>query len=496
MANGDWRPASLGVGVTYISGLHDLLQGSPEVVDVVEVEPQTLWLAETRGSDRYVVDQVALDNVRRLPQPKLVHGIGFPVGGTISPDPRHIPELRRTIDLLSPAWISEHLSFNRFRTEDDRGDRNVGFLLPPRQTDAGVAAAVRSIHDYARATGQPLAVETGVNYLRPRDDELRDGEFVAEVVRRAECGILLDLHNLYTNERNGRQSIEAFLADIPLDRVWEIHMAGGNERQGFWLDSHAGSAPDSLIDLATDVVQMLPNLGAVIFELFPAYLPAVGVARIAEELQRLRGIWDARSRGAAGRTTAQAVERTAREASGGPTPDEWERALGGLIIDVPVRGSLAKDLRADPGIEVTRGLLGDFRGSMIATTLRLTTRLLLLTMGEPRFRKLLEAFWSAEPPRMFASSEAEAFAEFLSGRNLEIPLLPDVLAYERATVDVLIAGQARTVMFTHEPMTVLRPLAEGRLPDAPTVGSYELMLVPDEHEGETEEVLLAQPVSH
>jgi uncharacterized protein (UPF0276 family) len=65
----------------------------------------------------------------------------------------------------------------------------------------------------------PLAVETGVNYLRPRSDEIPDGEFVRALAETADCGILLDRHHVYCNQMNGRQTVEQFVGQIPLERV-------------------------------------------------------------------------------------------------------------------------------------------------------------------------------------------------------------------------------------------------------------------------------------
>ena len=69
-----------------------------------------------------------------------------------------------------------------------------------------MSVAVAAIRRLRADLGVPLAFETGVNYLASRPDEMEDGEFVAAVAERADCGILLDLHNIYTNAVNGRQS--------------------------------------------------------------------------------------------------------------------------------------------------------------------------------------------------------------------------------------------------------------------------------------------------
>ena len=121
---------SLGVGITYIEGIEPLLEAEAGIVDVLEIEPQTIWLQDSRG--RYKVDERAFDAVRRFPCAKLLHGVGFPVGGTCAPDPAQIPLLRRMLADLRSPWISEHLGFNFVRSPNR--SFHTGFLLPPRQT--------------------------------------------------------------------------------------------------------------------------------------------------------------------------------------------------------------------------------------------------------------------------------------------------------------------------------------------------------------------------
>lgn len=82
------------------------------------------------------------------------------------------------------------------------------------------------------------------------------------------CGILLDLHNIYCNALNGRQSVEQFLSALPLERVWELHVAGGFEVDGYWLDAHSGAIPPPLHAICAYVVPSLPQLKAIVFELF------------------------------------------------------------------------------------------------------------------------------------------------------------------------------------------------------------------------------------
>src|SRR5262249_26987582 len=146
-----------------------------------------------------------LEDLRQLRKPMLAHSVAIPVGGTVPAPGDELWNLSATCRELSSPWVSEHLSFNRI--DDESGEWQSGFLLPPRHTMMGVEAAIGSVRALSTRLIVPLAIETGVNYLRPRSDELPDGEFVARVAEGADCGILLDLHNVWTNARNGRQPL-------------------------------------------------------------------------------------------------------------------------------------------------------------------------------------------------------------------------------------------------------------------------------------------------
>jgi len=271
----------LGVGLNWFPELGPVLKANIELVDVLEVEPQSLWRRE-KGADRLVLDQAALAALRRYRLPMLAHSVTLPVGGTLPPSQDEAAQLAAVSRKLSSPWVSEHLGFNR--VIDESGKWQSGFLLPPRQTVSGVEAAVASVRALATRQPVPLAIETGVNYLRPRSAELPDGEFVARVAEQADCGILLDLHNVWTNERNGRQTLADYIDQIPLERVWEIHLAGGHGHRGFWLDAHSGPVPLGLMELASRIVPRLPNLKAIVFELFPSYFPKISYSEFRSQL--------------------------------------------------------------------------------------------------------------------------------------------------------------------------------------------------------------------
>ena len=475
----------LGIGIVYSSGLEPLLLESGEdLVTVVEVEPQTVWHYAPGTEQPYALNEEARDRLHRLPQAKLVHGVGFPVGGTHPPDRRHIPPLVEAIQTLGSPWASEHLGFNR--AVGPRGAFNTGFLLPPLQTPAGVEAAAASVRAVADRLPVPFAIETGVSYLQPRPGEMSDGAFMAAVAEAADCGILLDIHNLWANEQNGRQPVENFFAEIPRDRVWEVHIAGGIEYHEYWLDAHSGAIPEPLLPLARQLLPMLPNLRAIIFEILPVFVARLGLDGVRAQLEIVRDLWEHRkARAPIDRETPgtrPALDAVRQNASiEVPSPRAWEDALGALVIgtDPDVEEPLVAELRADPGVEILQKLVWDFRAGTIVDTLKLTCRLLLLYGGEPFMRELLSTFFRTSPPELFGSAEADAFASYLEARAYDVPYLPEVVGFEHAALRVLTDEESRVVPFRYEPKALLGALAQGRLPDAPPEGSYEVEVTPD-----------------
>lgn len=476
----------LGVGVMYTPALEPLLEARPDLVSVAELEPETLWTETGSADEPYVVDREALERVRRLPQRKLVHGVGFPVGGTRLPDRRHIEPLRMTIETLEAPWASEHLGYNEAELDGRR--LFPGFLLPPRQTPAGVEAAAETIRSVAADLPVPFAVETGVSYLRPRADELSDGAFVAAVAQRAACGILLDLHNIWVNERNGRQPVDEFLSELPQERVWELHVAGGLELDGFYLDAHSGEIPLELLELADRVVPRLTNLRAIVYELTPETVSRLGLAGVEQQLELLEDLW-ARA-GSEAQPPARSPEVRLPEVSAhdpDPSPRGWEDELGRQVAGLPPTGAFGEELARDPGVAMLRRLAEEVRAGMVTDGLPLTSRLLFLTLGREGFRELLERYWRVASPALFGITEADGFARFLAEERLEITLLPEVLGYEHALLRARRERATSTVRFRHDPAELLSALAAGELPDLPEIGECLVVVdasttTPDAHE--------------
>jgi uncharacterized protein len=407
------QPRALGVALMWWPELDPLCRNGEGLVDAIEVEPETFWApaSQERATRSHLGAAVA-----HLPQPKLLHGVAAPLGGVCGAPSDHAELFARDVALIHPQFVSEHLSFTHFRPQPGSKEIFSGFMLPPSYSSASVALAAGNIRRRRAALGGiPIAVETSVDYLPAVPGAWPPGEFVAAVAEDADCGILLDLHNVMCNARNGGVSVAAFCEALPLERVWEIHLAGGELERGFFTDAHSGLVEPELMEAAAMLMASLPNLQAVTFEIMPERVAQVGLNAIARQLGAMQDLW---STGAAPRDHVQKDGRPRPPTDPPIDPETWERLLGCAILGLPwptVDSGISSWLTsAAPAIDLYRGLVGEGRAGAVTIAAPSTIRLILKERGEDGARRLLGDFWRGSAPSTSAVEEAHGFLRFLA----------------------------------------------------------------------------------
>ena len=458
---------SLGVGLVYWPQLEPLLDPS-STLSVIEIELQSFWkLTEGASGRSYRANTSLLDHIASRPEAKLLHGVNHPLGGTVADPVDPWPLFEDAVRRLDPIWISEHLSFNR--VSGSNGVEHAGYLLPPRQSPAAVRLAAENISALRTKLGCPVAFETGVSYLRSRDDEMLDGEFFASVARASDSGVLLDLHNLWCNERNGRQTVADVLTALPLDRVWELHLAGGFEEFGFWLDAHCNAVPPEVIEIAAKLIPELENLGAIVFEIIPEHLPRIGLDGVQRQLEQLDQLWRLRRPGLLRIARAGAGQQEWLPAAEADQAEvaSWERALLGAVRGSVTSDAEFADLRSDPGCSAFKELIDEGRRAALTRALRFTMTSLLTALGIRETRSLLSAYFETQAPEPYPPAEADRFASFLRTRlpALEqVPYLDEVLSFEHALIRATLHGASSEINWSVDPTLLLETLDSGKLP--------------------------------
>jgi hypothetical protein len=383
------------------------------------------------------------------------------------------------VRILNSAWVSEHLSFNAIQVGNKI--EQVGFLLPPRQTAAGVELAVRNINMLCEKLPVPFAFENGVNYLQPSSDEMSDGEFFTTVAEKAKCGILLDIHNLWVNERNGRQSVADVIGILPLERVWEIHFAGGMMLGDYYLDAHSDVIAPELFEIAERLLPKLPSVGALIFEILPEHVARVGLDRVRNQVRRLRDLWELRpvspARNVAGAVRTCTWQGDIRDVA------EWEKALGTLAVGHNPTGLQGEKhvFSSDRGVELLGRLIGEFRFGRIVRTMKFTITLIMLRLGHHATRELLKEYERSCFPDIFAGGEADRFARFLRNRMDTLPSLPflkEVLNFEHAVIRARLFEESTQVEWSIDPSLLFESLEMGCVPPLQDTPKIVMNIVP------------------
>ena len=176
--------------------------------------------------------------------PLSLHGVGASLGSADALNLDHLKRLKRLVDRFEPGLVSEHLCWSSI------DGRYLNDLLPLPYTEEAlghVSSRIAQIQDYL---GRRILIENLSSYLQYRHSVLSEWEFLAEVARRADCGILLDINNIYVSSRNHKFDALHYLNGIPIDRVQEMHLAGHTVNRypdgEVWIDTHNAPVCDDV----------------------------------------------------------------------------------------------------------------------------------------------------------------------------------------------------------------------------------------------------------
>lgn len=278
------------MGLLYQPVLDGLLQSPDWPADYLEVIPDTLWRdAGPAASPRFVVDREtrrALESVRER-MPVLLHAIGLSIGSAGALDSAYVDQLAAWAEWLDCPWVSEHLAYCTSTTAEE--PVNVGLTLPVTMDQATVDHVGRKVRELRTRLGRPFLLENNVYYFATPGEELTEPDVLNQLSSRWGSGVLLDLHNLHVNVRNGLVDAPGYLDALDLGGVREIHIAGGMEVDGFYVDAHSGAPPREVWDLLDQVAPRCPDLGGVTFEILGSWFDEVGVEGAAAVVERARG---------------------------------------------------------------------------------------------------------------------------------------------------------------------------------------------------------------
>ena len=175
--------------------------------------------------------------------PVVLHGVSLNIGSADPLRQSYLDELVALARRFEPAWISDHLCWTGV------DGRNLHDLVPLPYTETAlhyVADRVRRVQDLI---GRRLALENVSSYFAYAADAMPEWEFLAQVTERADCGILLDVNNIFVSAHNHGFDPLNYLAGIPPERVFQIHLAGHSQEGELLIDTHDHPVRDEVWSL-------------------------------------------------------------------------------------------------------------------------------------------------------------------------------------------------------------------------------------------------------
>jgi uncharacterized protein (UPF0276 family) len=227
-----WGFPDLGIGV----GLR-----TAHFAAILSVWPSVDWFEaitenflDTGGRPVQVLDRIAAR------YPVVLHGVSLSIGGADPLDRGYLAKVKALAARVRAPWVSDHVCFTGV------AGRNTHDLLPipyDEKTLRHVIERVRAVSDFLE---RPLVLENPSSYMEYAASSMPEWEFLARLAEEADCGLLLDVNNVYVSAFNHGFDPVAYLDAMPGDRVVQFHLAGHTRKDGYLLDTHSDHVIDEV----------------------------------------------------------------------------------------------------------------------------------------------------------------------------------------------------------------------------------------------------------
>lgn len=168
----------------------------------------------------------------RANYPIVMHGVSLSIGSADALNQAYLHNLATLARRFEPAWISDHLCSTGVY------GRNLHDLLPLPYMEEAVRHCGRRIRHVQEFLGRRILIENISSYMQYRASRMSEAEFVAAVAEEADCGILLDINNVYVNAFNHHFNPKDYLDALPAGRIAQFHLAGHRDCGTHLLDTH------------------------------------------------------------------------------------------------------------------------------------------------------------------------------------------------------------------------------------------------------------------
>lgn len=223
----------LGVGLRTVHFSH-ILEQQP-AVDWFEIISENFM--DSQGRPRAVLEQIA----ERYPI--VMHGVSLSIGSTDPLDRDYLAKLKRLADAVGARWVSDHVCWTGV------AGKNAHDLLPiplNEETLRHVVARIRTVQEILE---RPLVLENPSSYITFANSTMPEWEFIGRMADEADCGLLLDVNNVYVSSVNHDFDPVEYIRSVPHRRVVQCHLAGHTNCLTHLIDTHDGAVIDPVWEL-------------------------------------------------------------------------------------------------------------------------------------------------------------------------------------------------------------------------------------------------------
>ncbi|MDX2546574.1 DUF692 domain-containing protein [Streptomyces sp. WI04-05B] len=330
------QPGQLGTGIGW----------RPEIADAVEAMPGIDWVEAVAENLCPGHLPESLLRLRERGVTVVPHGVSLGLGGADRPAEDRLTALAERAGALGSPLVTEHIAFVRAGGPLTASPLlEAGHLLPVPRTRDALDVLCENVRIAQAALPVPLAVENIAALIAWPDDELTEGQFLYELADRTGVRLLVDVANLHTNHVNRAEDPAKALAELPVEAIAYVHVAGGFERDGVWHDSHAHPVPDAVLDILADLASRVAPPGVLLER--DDNFPDPG--ELERELDVIR-----RTLKRAGTTESAGVRRTASVTTPTATP---AAATAKATAEVPVAEDLPDSAPARQRVALAQAAL-------------------------------------------------------------------------------------------------------------------------------------------
>jgi uncharacterized protein (UPF0276 family) len=430
----EFPPLGFGVGLRRAHYAHIVEQHTP--LDWFEVISENFMVAGGRPLE--VLDRVRAD------YPVVLHGVSLSIGSADPLDRDYLRQLSRLAHRTKPAMVSDHLCWTGV------GGHTLHDLIPLPCTQQAVSHVVERIRTVQEILEQHILIENISSYLEFSCSTLKEWEFLTTIAEQADCGILLDINNVYVNAFNHRFDPRVYIDALPSERIAQFHLAGHSDCGNYLLDTHDHPVHPEVWSLYEYAVRRFGEVSTLIEwdDNIPEFADLAEVA--AEARRRCASAITAKTQCAATRPRdgAQVWRYEVRSALRHLQESFYGAVVSTSAEHTPLTATaICREVKGDERLAPSAriAIYSNAYFSRLLDCLSEDFPAAKMAVGESAFEEVARAYLTQYPPTEPSIAYAgRYFADFLPRHTVSIsrPFVAELAGLERALIEAFHAADA------------------------------------------------------